>query len=216
MHIAIVTFDGFNEIDSFVALNILNRMRARGWRAEIVCPSETVVSGNGVQVTAQRPLEAANDADVVLIGSGRLTPKFAADPATMTRLRLDPGRQLIGCQCSGALVLAGLGLLSGMPVCTDLQTRPLVQAQGIHVLGQSFFARGNLASAGGCLASPMLAAWAIRRLAGRAAAETALSYVAPVGEHDEWIAGVLDAVEPYVTPVASPAERPGSRPASLP
>src|SRR5215475_10021095 len=143
MHIAIVTFDGFNEIDSFVALNILNRMRARGWRAEIVCPSETVVSGNGVQVTAQRPLEAANDADVVLIGSGRLTPKFAADPATMTRLRLDPRRQLIGCQCSGALVLAGLGLLSGMPVCTDLQTRPLVQAQGIHVLGQSFFARGN-------------------------------------------------------------------------
>jgi hypothetical protein len=44
----------------------------------------------------------------------------------------------------------------------------------------------------------MLAAWVIRRLVGRAAAETALGYVAPVGEYREYIAGVLDAVEPFV------------------
>ncbi|HKA89699.1 MAG TPA: DJ-1/PfpI family protein [Haliangiales bacterium] len=198
MRIAIVTFDGFNEIDSFVAFNILNRMRVHGWKAEIVCPSDTVVSGNGVRVTAQRPLEFANEADVVLFGSGRLTPRIVADPSVMSRFGLDPRRQLIGCQCSGALALAKLGLLRVLPVCTDLATRPLVEAEGIRVLSQSFFAAGNIASAGGCLSSPMLAAWVIRRLADRAAAETALGYVAPVGEYDAYIAGVLDAVEPYV------------------
>ena len=198
MRIAIVTFEGFNEIDSFVAFNILNRMRGHGWKAEIVCPSDTVVSGNGVRVTAQGPLELANEADVVLFGSGRLTPKIVADPAVMSRFRLDPRRQLIGCQCSGALALAKLGFLTALPVCTDLATRPLLEAEGVRVLGQSFFARGNIASAGGCLASPMLAAWVIRRLVDRAAAETALGYVAPVGEYDQYISGVLDAVEPFV------------------
>jgi transcriptional regulator GlxA family with amidase domain len=198
MRIAIVTFDGFNEIDSFVAFNILNRMRGHGWVAEITCPAETVDSGNGVRVSAQQPLEFANEADVVLFGSGRLTPRVVADATVMSRFRLDPRRQLIGCQCSGALALAKLGLLTDLPVCTDLATRPLVEAEGIRVLGQSFFSRGHIASAGGCLASPMLAAWVMRRLAGRAAAETALGYVAPVGEYHQYISGILDAVEPFV------------------
>ena len=30
MQIAILTFDGFNEIDSFVALSMLNRMKGQG------------------------------------------------------------------------------------------------------------------------------------------------------------------------------------------
>ena len=37
MQIAIFTFDGFNEIDSFVACSILNLMR--GWKACIVAPA---------------------------------------------------------------------------------------------------------------------------------------------------------------------------------
>ena len=30
MNLAILTFDGFNEIDSFVALSMLNRMKGQG------------------------------------------------------------------------------------------------------------------------------------------------------------------------------------------
>ena len=33
MKIAILTFEGFNEIDSFVVLNLLNRLSNRGWKA---------------------------------------------------------------------------------------------------------------------------------------------------------------------------------------
>jgi transcriptional regulator GlxA family with amidase domain len=198
MRIAIVTFDGFNEIDSFVALNILNRVVAPGWTAEIVSPTETVDSGNGVRLTGVKPLERARDADAVLLGSGRRTARIVDDPATMDRLKLDPRRQLVGSQCSGALVLAKLGLTDGIPVCTDRQTRPLVEAAGVRVLDRSFFASGNVGSAGGCLAAPYLSAWVIRRLLGRAAAESALAYVAPAGEHSEFIAGVLAAVEPFV------------------
>jgi transcriptional regulator GlxA family with amidase domain len=113
----------------------------------------------------------------------------------MARLRLDPARQWIGSQCSGALFLHALGLLDGMPVCTDSSTRPIVEAAGVQVLDRSFYSRGALASAGGCLASPHLAAWVITRALGRAAAADALQYVAPVGEADAFVAGILDAVE---------------------
>jgi transcriptional regulator GlxA family with amidase domain len=53
---------------------------------------------------------------------------------------------------------------------------------GVDVLDAPFVAHGNVATAGGCLASQYLAAWIISRLAGTAEAEDALHYVAPVGE----------------------------------
>ncbi len=35
MQIAVLTFDGFNELDSFIAAAILNRVKAKGWKAHI-------------------------------------------------------------------------------------------------------------------------------------------------------------------------------------
>jgi hypothetical protein len=66
-------------------------------------------------------------------------------------------------------------------------------------LSHPFVANGNVASAGGCLASPYLAAWVILRLLGREAAETALGVVAPVGEKKQYVAGILGVVSPFVT-----------------
>ena len=44
MKIAVLTFEGFNEIDSFVASHILNRVKRAGWKAEITGPAESVQS----------------------------------------------------------------------------------------------------------------------------------------------------------------------------
>lgn len=198
MHIAILTFDGFNELDSFIALGILNRVKKTGWRVSIASPRAQVESMNGVTVSAQCALAQAAQADAVLVGSGMLTRQVVNDAALMASLTLDPTRQLIGAQCSGTLVLARLGLLAGVPACTDLITQPWVEEAGVSVLNQPFFARQNLATAGGCLASPYLAAWVIARLEGQAAAEAALHYVAPVGEKDRYVAGVMAQIGPYL------------------
>jgi transcriptional regulator GlxA family with amidase domain len=198
MRIAILTFDGFNEIDSFVAAYLLNRLGLPGWKAEITCPTPVVESARGVRVSAQQPLEFVRDADVVLVGSGRLTPRQVEDEVLLSRIPLDPRRQLVGSQCSGALFLAKLGLLDALPACTDRVSRPLLEAAGVRVLEQPFFARGNVATAGGCLASQYLATWVLWRLAGRDAAEQALSYVVPVGEESEYIARALRAVGSFI------------------
>ena len=68
------------------------------------------------------------------------------------------------------------------------------------MLDQPFVARGNVATAGGCMASPYLAAWVIARLLGIEAATSALHYVAPVGEKDDYVARALRNISPYLMP----------------
>ncbi|MEU2616467.1 DJ-1/PfpI family protein [Micromonospora sp. NPDC007271] len=199
MHIAILTFEGYNELDSLIALGVLNRIKDDDWRVTIATPSPKVASMNGVVIEQMSTLEEACEADAVIVGSGIATREVVEDPAIMGVLRrLDPSRQLIAAQCSGALVLAKLGLLEGIPACTDLTTKPWVIAAGVEVLNQPFFAKDNVATAGGCLASHYLAAWLITRLRGAEAAESALHYVAPVGEKEEYIERAWRNVAPYL------------------
>ena len=205
MHIAILTFEGFNELDSLIALGVLNRVTREGWRVSIATPTAQVTSMNGVSIGQMSTLEDAVLADAVIVGSGIATREVVEDPTIMEVLRgLDPQRQLIAAQCSGALVLARLGLLHDVPACTDLTTKPWVIAAGVGVLDQPFFARGNVATAGGCLASHYLAAWLIARLCGRDEATAALHYVAPVGEKQQYIDRAWHNIAPYLN--VSPRE----------
>ncbi len=198
MQIAILTFDGFNELDSFIAAGILNRMKAKGWAAHITSPTPEVTSMNGVTVRRQKPLEFAAEADAVLIGSGVKTRDIATDDNLLSRIRLDPAHQLIGAQCSGALLLAKLGLVGDLPACTDLTTKPWVIEAGMEVFDGPFIAHGNVATAGGCLASQYLAAWMIARCASLRDAEEAMHYVAPVGEKALYVERALDVIAPFV------------------
>jgi transcriptional regulator GlxA family with amidase domain len=206
MQIAVLTFDGFNELDSFIAAAILNRMKPRGWKAHITAPTEEVTSMNGVVVRRQKPLGFAAEADAVIIGSGVRTREIAADPHLLAQIRLDPARQLIAAQCSGTLILARLGLVDGVPACTDLTTKPWVVEAGVNVVDAPFFAHGHVATAGGCLASQYLAAWMILRGAGREAAEAAIHYVAPVGEKAAWVERAMAVVTPFAGPAVVAAE----------
>ena len=198
MHIAILTFEGYNELDSLIALGVLNRVRKTDWRVSIASPSRRVRSMNGVVIEAHVSLDEAAAADAVIVGSGRQTREVVADKALMSRLQLDPSRQVLGAQCSGTLVLAKLGLLDGVPACTDLTTKPWVQEAGVEVLNQPLYAKGDIATAGGCLSSAYLAGWLIARLEGVDVAAEALHYVAPVGEKDEYVARALGNITPYL------------------
>ena len=207
MRIAILTFEGFNELDSFIAAGILGRMRPQRWEIGITSPTERVTSMNGVTIVRQQPLDYAAEADAVLIGSGVNTRRIATDVDMLRRIRLDPARQLIGAQCSGALLLAKLGLIGKLPACTDLTSRPWVEDAGVEVIDAPFIAHGNVATAGGCLASQYLAAWLILRLAGRAEAEAALHYVAPVGEKAAYVERAIVNVLPFVKDAQSASWR---------
>jgi transcriptional regulator GlxA family with amidase domain len=198
MHIAILTFEGFNELDSLVAFGILNRVKRPEWRVSIACPSPRVRSMNGVVIEANINLRETSAADAVIVGSGVQTRDVVKDSSLMADLKLNPSRQLVGAQCSGTLILAKLGLLAGVSACTDVTTKPWVEEAGVSVLDQPFFAKGNIATAGGCLASQYLAAWVIAKLADIDSAKRALHYIAPVGEKDEYVSRAMRNITPYL------------------
>ena len=182
--VAIVTLPGFNELDSFLALHLLNR--AEGITAFLAGPSREAVSMNGVATAVSGSMADAADAHAVLLGSSRKTRNFAYDADFLGSLTLDPARQLIGSQCSGALILARLGLLTGRPVCTDNKTRPWIEDLGLEVRSEPLHVVDGVATAGGCLSSQYLATWVVLRLVGEAGARRALNYVVPIGEDDAY------------------------------
>lgn len=199
MHLAILTFDAFNELDSLIAYGMLSRIRLRGdteWKVSIASPTAKVTSMNGLTIESHIGVADANQADAVLIGSGMKTREVANDPEILDQLQLDPARQLIAAQCSGTFLLAKLGLTGQVPACTDLTSKPWVQAAGVNVVNQAFFARGNIATAGGCLSAQYVSAWLIARLKGMEAAREVLHYFAPVNEKDEYVARALAHIEP--------------------
>ncbi|MEQ8286438.1 DJ-1/PfpI family protein [Thalassospira sp.] len=185
MKIAIVTLDGFNELDSFVALSILNWAKADGICAEITAPGETVTSMNGVTVTAQKPLSFVKDADAVILGSGIYTREHINDTAITRELLLDPERQLIGAQCSGVLFLYRLGLLPAT-ITTDTKTRPILARTDAIIEDRPLVAQGNIVTSGGCLSSSYLAGWFLAKAVGLDKAMSILETVAPVGQRSQF------------------------------
>jgi transcriptional regulator GlxA family with amidase domain len=198
VQVAILTFEGYNELDSLIAYAILNRIKRPDWHVSIASPTARVRSMNGLALESQISLRDAGAADALVIGSGILTREIVKDASLMSQLRLDPSRQLLAAQCSGTLILAKLGLLDGVPACTDLLTKPWLEEAGVQVLNQPFYASGKVATAGGCFASQYLAAWLIATLVGSEEARSALHYVAPVGEKDEYVTRAMRNIEPYL------------------
>lgn len=201
MRVAFVVYDGFNELDVFASLHILARsQRVSGEQlsVDLVSSAPSIRSMYGVELITYRPLAAISGAAAVVVGSGG-TSRAIDDTVFMSELQLDPEHQLIGAQCSGALVLARLGFLQAQPACTDTQTRERLEEAGVRVLDRPFHAQGNVATAGGCLASPYLATWLLWRLLGRDIAERTLASVAPVGEPD-FVARISKAIAEFVSP----------------
>lgn len=76
MKVSILTFEGFNELDSFIALGILNRLRSKGLQVHITSPSPKITSMNGITIERTQALGSASESDAVLFGSGIYTKKF--------------------------------------------------------------------------------------------------------------------------------------------
>lgn len=197
MKIAIITLEAFNELDSFIASALLQRVDLPDWTVQICCPTDYVTSMNGLRIQAQQPLEYANEADIVLFGSGMKTAQYANDPDFLSRFSLDSSRQLIGAQCSGALFLNRLGLLS-TTVSTDTMTAPHLLKEGLEVSEHALHVEGNIASAGGCFASQYLAAWVIGMKTNWQTAEDIIHYVAPVGQKSAYAKRAKEVVVPFL------------------
>lgn len=193
--VALVCFEGFQELEAYIPLALFKQLRPQGWSAELCGPGSGLSSVNGLQQPLQRPLEWANEADAVIFVGGVYNRAVAENSALLDRLQLDPVTQQLGALGSGSLLLARLGLLGASPACCDAATRPWLLEAGVRVLEQeAFHAHGPVATCSGGLASPLLATWLMLERAGEAATREALRPHLPAADRETLLQQMLEQV----------------------
>lgn len=181
----IVIFDGFTDIDVFLPWDLLNRVRLRqkDFEVKLVGTKKNHTSVCGIELATHGLMEECNGADLVFFASGPGTRNLYKDAAFLGRLQLDPDRQILCSMCSGALLLAGLGLLKGLTATTYPTAYKALAEMGVEVVeDQHLVVHGNIATAAGCLAAVDLMGWAIEKLFGPVVSGDVLASVMPVGQ----------------------------------
>lgn len=182
--IAIVIFDDFTDIDLFLMWDILGRNKT-DWQVSILGTKDQHRSTHGLFITPHGNISEANDANIVLFSSGRIGVKNVMnDKNFLSAFSLDPQRQIIGSICSGAFILASLGLLKNNPATTHPDAKIELQALGVEVIDKPLVCHGNIATAGGCLSASYLVGWFVERLFGIEKRRETLKDIIPVGQSE--------------------------------
>ncbi len=156
MKAVIVAFDRFTDVDVFLPWDLLNRVRFRdkAFRVKIVGPSRTHRSVCGLELPMQGGVEECDNADLVYFASGPGTRDLIKDANFLKQFRLDPNKQIICSMCSGALILAALGILDGISATTYPTAIGELRGFGVEVeTAKHFVSHGNIGTAAGCLAA---------------------------------------------------------------
>ena len=185
MKAVIVAFDRFTDVDVFLPWDLLNRVRFRDkdFSVRIVGPSTTHRSVCGLELPMHADLEECNFADLVYFSSGPVTREFIKNDALLKRFRLDPNNQIICSMCSGALILAALGILKGISATTYPTAVEELRGFGIEVeTAKHLVTHGNIGTAAGCLAAVDLMGWAIEKMYDPKVRQDVIASVLPVGQ----------------------------------
>jgi transcriptional regulator GlxA family with amidase domain len=211
MNISIIAFDEFTDIDVFFVWDLLKRIRVPGWNVRILGEQSHHTSASGLTIPMHGSLDEANSSDAVLFASGPGTRKKVKDAGFLSSFKLDLEKQMIGSMCSGALILAALGLLDGKQATTYPSAKKLLESYGVEVIEKPFVLQGNIATAAGCLAAQYLAGWVIEKSLGSEVKAAVLKSIMPVGEglwFDE--PDIEERIQVYAT--AAPESGRGGRP----
>ena len=185
MKVTIVAFDKFTDIDVFLPWDLFNRAKFRttDFQVKIFGTKETHRSVCGIDLPMQGSIDECNSADVVFFSSGAGTRPLIKDTDYLARFKLNPEKQIICSMCSGALLLASLGLLKGLSATTYPTVFNELRAMGVEVIeDHHLVAHGNIATAAGCLAAVDLVGWCLDKLIGTEASADVIASVKPVGQ----------------------------------
>jgi len=189
--IGLVIFDGFTDIDLFLHWDLLNRpvtmfpdRAPDGWSVKILGTAPMHFSAARLETKTHGGIADARTCDAVIHTSGPLTRTLMKDEGYLKALALAPERQLVGSQCSGALILAASGLLAGRTATTYPTAVGHLRDFGAVPVEKPFVLHDtdNIATAAGCLAGVDLSRWILARLIDAGTAEKCVSSASAIGD----------------------------------
>lgn len=161
----------------------------RDWSVSILGTKSRHLTASGFELHTDGTIESARDMDAVVVASGPLTRALMNDTEYLSRLLLDPDSQLVAGQCSGALVLAGAALLSGVEATTYPTAREALEGKGAKFAGKPFVGHDRIATAAGCLAGIELDRWLLTKLIDAETADKCINSAMGWGEGIEKVYG---------------------------
>jgi transcriptional regulator GlxA family with amidase domain len=174
MRIEIVVFDGFDEMDAIAPYEVLRTAASLGAPidAELVGAhgAGIVTASHGTRIEVARG--PAEDVDMLLVpGGGWFHGAGVRDeiergvlPRTLVTAR-ERGA-IVGSVCTGAMLLAGAGLVEGRRATTHHSAFDDLRAAGADVVEERFVDDGDLVTAGGVTSGLDLALHIVERVAG--------------------------------------------------
>jgi transcriptional regulator GlxA family with amidase domain len=159
------------------------RLLQKDFQVKIIGTATEHRSSCGINLAMQGQIEESREADLVFFASGSGTSALYKNQTYLDRFQLNAGRQIICSMCSGALLLAGLGLLDGITATTYPSVFSELKAMGIDVIeDHHLVTHGNIATAAGCLAAVDLLGWAVEKLYDEKTAQAMIAAVLPIGQ----------------------------------
>ena len=204
MDVAIVIYDGFDELDAVGPYEVLKNAAAGG--ADLTLrlvtrePAERVTASHGLTVVPEGVLDES--AELVIVPGGAWAARSDVGawgeiqrgglPSALGRL----GRSgtAMASVCTGAMLLSAAGLTRGRPATTHHVALSALADEGAVVVRERVVDDGDLVTSGGVTAGLDMALWLVERqwgaeLADRVAREMEYErsggvHVAPAGARD--------------------------------
>ncbi len=182
MYVAIVVFDGFDELDAIGPYEVFRHAANFGARVEVelvtLADADQVTASGGLRIQPHGRLERAPD--IVLVPGGGWNdraPQGAwaeAERGDLPRVLTDlyDAGATIATVCTGGMVAAAAGLTNGRPATTHHTALDELRASGADVVDARVVDDGDLVTAGGVTSGIDLALWLVEREFGRDIART--------------------------------------------
>lgn len=184
MKIAIVVYDGFDELDAIGPYEVLRNAGQAEVMLVTLVEAASVTGSHGLEVVPQGTLLGDGPFELVIVPGGGWNDRAPAGayaearrgelPAAVRRLH-DEGTT-VASVCTGAMLLSTAGLLGGRPATTHHGALEELRSAGAEVIDARVVDDGDLLSCGGVTSGIDLALWLVERewgsdVADRVAAE---------------------------------------------
>lgn len=173
MNIGVLVFEGAEELDFAGPWEVLAAWASHfpedGIRVFSVAPDDGPLrAAKGLTVVPDYTWDTAPPIDVLIYPGGKGNRSHLGNPAVATWLRAVAERaQIVTSVCTGALVLADVGLLDGRPATTHWQYLDVLRDLGDDIdvrAGDRFVDDGDIVTAAGVSAGIDMALHLVERL----------------------------------------------------
>ncbi|OQX33900.1 MAG: AraC family transcriptional regulator [Oceanospirillales bacterium LUC14_002_19_P2] len=184
--IALLLFDDVEVMDFagpfevFSVTNELNQDHLFTLRT-VALTTDPIIARNGLSVNPDVQLDTIPQADIVIIPGGDGTREVLQQPAVMSWIqKISANAEHVLSVCSGALLLAGAGLLNNMPATTHhevFDTLAELSPSTRLIRDQRFVDNGRIVTSAGISAGIDMSLYMIARLYGHDIAQQTARYM---------------------------------------